>query len=132
MEESSARAVPPEADAVDPARRRAQIAARTARDNRATDVLVLDMRALTPVFDYFVVATGTSRRQLHAISDEIELALKHEPGGARLGIEGYTEGRWILVDFGDVVVHLFDPEARRYYALEDLWSTAVRVPLEGA
>jgi len=84
------------------------------------------------VFDYFVVVTGSSRRQLHAISEEIDDVLKRDFGDKRLGIEGYAESRWILLDFGDVVVHLFDEETRGYYDLEHLWTGAKRVPFETA
>jgi len=104
-------------------------AARTADDNRGQDIVVLDMRSITPVFDYFVIATGNSRRQLHAISEEIDHCLEDELGDRRMGIEGYNESRWILLDYGNVVVHLFDAETREYYALEQFWSEAQRVPL---
>lgn len=104
-------------------------AARTAEENRGERVVVLDMRSITPVFDYFVIATGNSRRQLHAISEEIDRQLEQEMGDQRLGIEGYNESRWILLDYGNVVIHLFDEETRDYYALEDFWSQAVQVPL---
>lgn len=112
----------------DPALEHALAAARTALDNRGQDIVVLDMRELTSMFDYFVVATGTSRRQLHAISDEIDRVLEVELGQRRLGVEGYQESRWILLDYGDVVIHLFDPDTRAYYALEELWAHAPRVP----
>lgn len=92
-------------------------------------MVVLDMRAITPEFDYFVIVTGNSRRQLHAISEEIDRELEQQMGDKRLGIEGYSESRWILLDYGSVVMHLFDEETRDYYALEDLWDGAVRVPL---
>jgi ribosome-associated protein len=104
-------------------------AARTADDNRGQDIVVLDMRGMTPEFDYFVLVTGNSRRQLHAIGDEIERVLQDELGDERLGIEGYNESRWILLDYGSVVVHLFDAQTRDYYALEDLWAEANRIPL---
>ncbi|MCG8450202.1 MAG: ribosome silencing factor [Pirellulales bacterium] len=104
-------------------------AARTAHDNRGQDIVVLDMRGITPVFDYFVIATGNSRRQLHAISEEIDHCLEDDLGDRRMGIEGYNESRWILLDYGTVVMHLFDEETREYYALEQLWSEAARVPL---
>lgn len=107
-------------------------AARTAEENRGIDIAVLDMRPITPVFDYFVVVTGNSRRQLHAISEEIDHCLEDELGDSRMGIEGYNESRWILLDYGTVVIHLFDQETREYYALEDFWSTAERVPLPWA
>ena len=104
-------------------------AARTADENRGTDVAVLDMRPITPVFDYFVIVTGNSRRQLHAISEEIDNCLEKELGDKRMGIEGYSDSRWILLDYGSVVIHLFDDETRKFYALEDLWSEAQRVTL---
>ncbi|MEX0937910.1 MAG: ribosome silencing factor [Pirellulales bacterium] len=104
-------------------------AAQTAEDNRGRDVVVLDMREITPLFDYFVLATGASRRQLHAISEQIDHVLEVELGDQRLHIEGYSESRWILLDYGNVVVHLFDQPTREFYALEQLWSRAQRVPL---
>lgn len=112
--------------------RRALTAARVAEENRGREVVILDMRELTPVFDYFVIANGTSRRQLHAMSEEIDHALEDALGDRRMGIEGYEESRWILLDYGDVVVHLFEPETRRYYALEQLWAQAKRVPFESS
>ncbi|NDC64099.1 MAG: ribosome silencing factor [Planctomycetia bacterium] len=116
------------------ARDRAIVAARVAGETRGTDVRVLDMRELTPVFDYFVVATGTSRRQLHAMADEISQVFKRELHDVRRGMEGYEEGRWIVLDYGDVVVHLFDAESREYFGIEQLWSDARRiaVPVDGA
>ncbi len=104
-------------------------AARTAEDNRGENIVVLDMRAITPVFDYFVIVTGNSRRQLHAISEEIDHCLEDELGYRRMGIEGYNESRWILLDYGNVVIHLFDSETREYYALEQFWSSSPQVPL---
>jgi ribosome-associated protein len=104
-------------------------AARTAAENRGRDLVLLDLRELTAVFDYFVIATGTSRRQLHAISEEIDRVLQEELGDRRLGIEGYSESRWIVLDYGNVVIHLFDDEARGYYDLENLWAEAKRVDL---
>jgi ribosome-associated protein len=104
-------------------------AARTAEDHRGSDVVVLDMRPITPEFDYFVLVTGNSRRQLHAISEEIDRVLERELHDQRLGLEGYSESRWILLDYGSVVIHLFDAETRDYYALEDLWGSAERVSL---
>jgi ribosome-associated protein len=108
---------------------RALLAARTAEENRGDGIVILDMRELTSLFDFFVIVSGTSRRQLHAMSEEIDRVLAAE-GDLRLGIEGYGESRWILLDYGDVVVHLFEPETRAYYALEQLWGRAKRVPYE--
>ena len=111
---------------------RALAAARTADANRGRDIVVLDLRELTQVFDYFVLVTGSSRRQLHSISEEIDQVLEREYGDCRLGLEGYVESRWILLDFGDVVVHLFDQETRDYYALEELWAGASACPSKAA
>ena len=113
----------------DHARKRALAAARVADETRGTDVHVLDLRGLTDVFDYFVVATGASRRQLHAMADEIEQVMKKEMHDTRRGVEGYEDGRWIVIDYGDVVVHLFDAESREYWDLEQLWSGCKTVPL---
>jgi len=108
---------------------RACRSARVAADNKARDVVVLDMRSITPLYDYFVLANGTSRRQIHTISEEIDDAL-HELGDRRLSIEGYEASKWVVQDYGDVVVHVFDPAAREYYSLEDLWADAPRVEWE--
>jgi ribosome-associated protein len=107
-------------------------AAKVAEENRGRDIVILDMRELTSIFDFFVLVTGTSRRQMHAISEEIDRTLEETLGDHRLGIEGYVEGRWILLDYGDVVIHLFDEEARDYYALEHLWCGARQIPREPA
>lgn len=109
---------------------RALAAARVADRNRGRNIVILDLRELTPVFDYFVLVTGSSRRQLHAISEEIDDVLARDFNDSRLGIEGYAESRWILLDFGDIVVHMFDDETRDYYGLEHLWAGAKRVPFE--
>ena len=115
---------------LDAALQRALAAAQTAADNRGQNITILDMRELTPIFDYFVIANGTSRRQLHAMSEEIDHTLEEGMGDRRMGIEGYVESRWILLDYGDVVIHLFEPETRKYYALEELWGAAKTVPFE--
>lgn len=129
MSQSSARSASVSVQSSDTGLQRALLAARTAEENRGTDIVVLDLRELTAMFDFFVVATGASRRQLHAISEEIDHALEDRMGDRRLGIEGYEESRWILLDYGDVVIHLFEAETRAYYALEDLWGHAKRVSL---
>lgn len=103
-------------------------AAREAEENRGQDVIVLDLRDQTSAFDYFVIATGTSDRQLRAMSDAIDEVLQRQMGHPRLGIEGYQQTRWILLDYGSVVIHLFDEATRDYYRLEDLWAGARRVP----
>ena len=102
----------------------AQAAAREAEDNRGTNVTVLDMRGETSIFDYFVIATGTSNRQLRAMSDAIDDVMQKQYGHARVGREGYEDSHWILLDYGSVVIHLFDESKRDYYRIEDLWAGA--------
>src|SRR6188474_3356025 len=99
-------------------------AAREAEDNRGQNVLVLDMRKQTTAFDFFVIATGTSNRQLRAMSDAIDDVLQKQFGHPRLGLEGYQDSHWILLDYGSVIIHLFDETQRDYYRIEDLWAGA--------
>ncbi|HEY5314345.1 MAG TPA: ribosome silencing factor, partial [Pirellulales bacterium] len=116
----------------DRALERALTAARTAAENRGRDIMILDLRDLTSEFDYFVLVTGSSGRQLRAISEEIDHVLEDQMHDRRLGIEGYQDNRWILLDYGDIIVHLFDADARSYYALDQLWGTAKRIPFDAA
>ena len=104
-------------------------AAQSAEDNKGQNVTVLDLRDQTVIFDYFVIATGSSQRQLRAISDAIDDVLQKELGHPRLGTEGYQDSKWILLDYGSIIVHLFDTASRDYYALEDLWAGAKKVQL---
>lgn len=102
-------------------------AAQSAEDNKGQNVTVLDLRDQTVIFDYFVIATGSSQRQLRAISDAIDDVLQKELGHPRLGTEGYQDSKWILLDYGSIVVHIFDTTSRGYYALEELWAGAKKV-----
>ena len=102
-------------------------AAKVASENKGHDILVLDVRELTKTFDYFLIVSGSSRRQLYAIGDEIQRKLAGEMGDVCLSVSGHTEGKWIVIDYGDIVVHLFEPETRQYYALEELWGKGIRV-----
>jgi ribosome-associated protein len=104
----------------------AQAAARIAQSLHCTDIVVLDLRGLSPATDYFVIATGTSGRQMRTVADEASAAGR-ERGMHRFGRAGYEQGRWILLDFVDVVVHLFDPEYRQFYDLELLWGDAEKI-----
>jgi ribosome-associated protein len=110
-------------------RERASHCARVAADNKARDVLVLDMRAITPLYDFVVLATGISRRQIHTLAEEIDAAMRVQ-GETRASIEGYEDSKWVVQDYGDVVVHVFDPDTRIYYALEELWADAPRLDWE--
>lgn len=100
--------------------------ARIAEDNKARDIVVLDMRGVTPWYDFLVLATAASRRQLHAIAEEVDAYLASE-GEKRLGIEGYQSCKWIVQDYGDLVLHLFDPPSREFYNLDELWADAKRI-----
>lgn len=108
---------------------RACLAARVAAENKGTDVQVLDLTAVTPIFDYFVLATGSSRRTTHTIVEEVDAALR-EVGDTRVSVEGYEASKWIVQDYGDVMVHVFDPDTREYYKLEELWADAVPIDWE--
>ena len=109
--------------------RRAALTAKTAADNKGQDILVLDLRGLTPLFDFFVIATGASRRQVHTIVEEVDATMR-SVGDVRAGIEGYEASKWVVQDYGDVVVHVFDPDTRDYYKLEELWADAKKVGWE--
>ncbi len=110
----------------------AKAAARIAAENRGQEIVVIDVSRQTSLFDCFVIATGTSRRQLHAIAEEIDRVLRKEMNEARLSISGYSESRWIVLDYGGVVIHLFDEESRQFYDLEGLWADGIRIDLTEA
>ncbi len=95
---------------------------------RAVDPLVLDLRELTVITDYFLVCHGTSTTHTRAIADRV-MERMEEQGIRPAGTEGYAESQWILLDYGDVVVHIFSEEQREFYALERLWSDAPRTDL---
>ncbi len=114
---------------IPPVLERAAICARTLRDHKARDVTVLDLRKIHPLYDYFVIGTGTSRRQIHTLAEEVDDAVK-AVGDARRGIEGYQASKWIVQDYGDILVHVFDPDTRGYYNLEELWADAPRIDWE--
>lgn len=102
------------------------LAARVADEYRGRDTVVLDLTRITPVVDYFVITTGTSKRQMHAIAEEVDRVLAEE-NSKRIGLEGYDSSTWILQDYGDVVLHIFTAETRELYALEQLWADAPKI-----
>jgi len=108
-----------------------QICAHVALDKKATDVLILQVDEVIGIADYFVLATARNKRQLSAIAEQIRIDLK-ALGGSKDHIEGYGSDRWVLLDFGSIVVHLFDAETRAFYDLESLWADAPRVPVTEA
>lgn len=109
----------------------AVIAAEAAAEKKADDIVVLDVAEVLVITAYFVVVTGATDRQVGAIADEVETALRERAGVKPVGREGLREGRWVLLDFGDVVVHIFQPEEREFYRLDKLWSDAPRVDVVG-
>ena len=111
------------------ARRFALAAAEVAAGRHCSDIVVLDLRGKSPATDYFVIATGTSDRQMRTVADEISESAR-ECGLQRFGRAGYEQGRWILLDFIDVVIHIFDGTYRDYYDLELLWGDAKRLKWE--
>lgn len=122
-------AAPERASLPDTARPTAMAIARAALDKKAEAVTVLDVRGLSSYADYLVVATADSDRQASAIADHLDETMKKQ-GLAKVGVEGYETGHWILVDYGDVVAHVMSPETRQVYDLEGLWADAPRLAVE--
>ena len=104
-------------------------AARGAAARKALDMVALDIRKIASFAEVFLICTGTSSRQVQAIADEVQDRLRSERGARPLHIEGYELGEWILLDYGDLIVHVFVEESRRFYQLERLWRDAERVEL---
>ena len=102
----------------------AEVAVSLAADRKALDIVQLDLRGMIGYTDYFVICTGRTDRQAKAIHDAIHQGLKDEHGVLPRRVEGVTQARWILMDYLDVVVHVFTPETREYYRLEQLWGEA--------
>ena len=104
----------------------ARLAVAAASDKQANDIILLDTRKLMALADYFVVCSGESDKQLRAIEDEVEHKLK-QAGASLLHQEGTPDSGWILLDYGDVIVHIFSAPERQYYRLEELWNKAALV-----
>ncbi len=112
----------------DPSRKMALECARAALDKKAENLKLLDLSELSSFTEYFVICSGTSDRQVQAIADAVASMMKQE-GIQCLSQDGYSEGRWIVMDFGFVVVHVFLDALREYYDLENLWAEAPRVKI---
>ena len=102
------------------------------QDKLARDVVILDMRPVCTYTDYFVVCTGNNARQIAAIWDEVHVRLKKDNGLLPRSVEGEREATWIIADYLDVVLHVFTPESREYYKLEDLWDDVPQEAVEAA
>ena len=105
-----------------------QVAVEAAQAKKAEDIAVLDLREVASFADTFVLCSGLNSRQNQAISDEVEKQLKGE-GVRPASIEGYQQAEWILMDYGDFIIHIFSSRARHYYELERLWKAARRLPV---
>jgi ribosome-associated protein len=105
------------------------VAVHAALDKKAEDVVLLDMRSILSYADYFLICSGRSDRQVQAIAQSIQTAMKKR-GYQALGIEGMNHGRWVLLDYGDMVVDVFQESIREFYDLEELWIDAPRVNIE--
>jgi ribosome-associated protein len=112
------------------AQERAITCAAFALEKKALDVKVLEIKRLSSIADYLVLASGRSDKQVQAIADSIKQGLK--PFDRPLNMEGLQEGRWVVIDYGDVIVHVFQEEVRNYYRLDELWGNAqvVEIPAE--
>jgi len=117
--------------AANPGESVARRAAELAGELKAVDVMVLDLRGVTDMTDFFVIASGTSDTHVRAIADHVQAGLK-TTGVSTKQTEGMAQGRWALLDYLDCVVHVFHPTARQYYQLERLWSDATPVQLGAA
>jgi ribosome-associated protein len=111
---------------------RAQLALHCAGDKKAVNTVVLDLREIASFTEFFVVTSGTNQRQVQAISDEINEQLKKQLNSKPIRVEGYNTAEWILLDYGDFIVHIFEQKSREFYDLERLWRDAkkVEVPSE--
>ena len=107
---------------------RVMMALRAASEKKAVDPVVLDLRQIASFTDYFVIASGTNARQVQAIADAITETLKRA-GTREMRVEGYASAEWVLLDYGDFVVHIFEAQARTFFDLERLWRDAQRIPV---
>lgn len=107
----------------------ALLAARALSDKKGKEIQALEIADLTTLADYFVLATGSSNTQINALVDNVEKVLHEEAGEDPLHREGYRGGTWVLLDYGCIVVHVFNDEARKFYSLEHLWADGEEVDL---
>ena len=106
-----------------------KLAIQCASEKKAFDLVALDLRDIASFTEFFIIASGANQRQVQAIADEINEQLKKQLGSKAVRIEGYTSGDWVLLDYGDFVVHIFDKDAREFYDLTRLWHDAKKVTI---
>jgi len=109
-----------------------KLALSCASDKKAFGIVALDLREIASFTEFFLIASGANQRQVQAVVDEIQERLRDDLGSRPVRIEGYSTADWVLMDYGDFVVHVFDRDARSFYDLERLWSDAKRVELPEA
>ncbi|MHB8670531.1 MAG: ribosome silencing factor [Acidimicrobiales bacterium] len=119
-------AQPPALEPPDHVRRWVSAAARAAADKLGTDTVVLEVGHVLSITDAFVITSGSNHRQVRAIAEEVEARVRAAGGPSPFRVEGRDDAQWVLLDFGDFVVHVFSEETRRYYELERLWADAPR------
>ena len=117
---------------IDDVRQLSVVAARAAAAKKGEDTVILAVEPLLKITDAFVITSGANARQVRTIAEEVEEKVKADGGPSPLRIEGFDDARWILMDYGDFVVHVFLDEVRRFYDLERLWADAERWPFEAA
>lgn len=110
-----------------PSTDRALVVARAADDKQGADTVVLEVGEVLSIVDWFVITSGTNPRQVRTIAEEVEAKVKRASGDSPVRVEGLDDARWVLLDYGDVVVHVFLAEVRQYYELERLWADVPRL-----
>jgi ribosome-associated protein len=116
---------------IDESRERALEAARAAASKKGADTVLLEVGEVLSIVDWFVITSGANPRQVRTVAEEVEARLKAVDGTGPLRVEGLDDARWVLLDYGDVVVHVFLDEVRTYYELERLWGDVPREHLDG-
>lgn len=114
---------------IDPARRKADLIVAAAREHKAFDLVLLKVDRLTTIADYFFICSCRSSRQVQAVADHIREQMKKKGDHLPLGVEGRTQGHWVLLDYGEVIAHIFYHSARDFYDLESLWIEAEHIDL---
>ena len=120
--------MPPKTKSLPEALVLARCSVEAALDKKALDPIILDLREVSSITDYLVICSAQSEPQLKAIANGVEQALKEKPGRHPLAIDGFPTSQWIVMDYGDVMFHIFHEQKRGIYALEDLWGDAPQVP----
>lgn len=109
-----------------------RLALKYADEKKAENMVALDLREIASFAEFFIIASGTNQRQVQAIADEITEQLKKQADSRPVRVEGYSTGEWVLLDYGDFIVHIFDKDSREFYDLERLWRDAKRVEIPDA